>query len=225
MSHPTDLLGDDDTLLRRRRHAALAAQVVGDAEMVPGSVQEHESSVPPAAVRRGLLFYSAVLTAIGSCVAFGALRSPITTAALTSGAAASDLTAPLPPPPSPPTTVTPPTTAPPPPPPPPTSPPTWAPPRVVPKRAPIRASAASSTASLASIWACIRQKESGGNYAENTGNGYYGAYQFDLGTWQSLGYPGRPDQAPPAEQDAAAQKLHSERGFGPWANTARMCGA
>lgn len=200
--------------------------MVGKAGVLPSSSSalENESAVPPSALRWGLLLYSAVLTAIGSSVAFGALRSPVTTA-LTSRAAPSDLAASLAPPPSTPTTVPPPTTAPPPPPPPPTSPPTWPRPRVVPKRSPIRASAASGTASLASIWACIRQKESGGNYAENTGNGYYGAYQFDLGTWHSLGYPGRPDQAPPADQDAAAQKLYSERGFAPWANTARMCGA
>jgi hypothetical protein len=78
---------------------------------------------------------------------------------------------------------------------------------------------------LGGIWACIREKESGDNYSENSGNGYYGAYQFDLGTWQSLGYSGRPDQAPPAEQDAAAQKLYSERGFAPWPNSSRECGA
>ena len=29
----------------------------------------------------------------------------------------------------------------------------------------------------------LRQCESGGNYAINTGNGYYGAYQYDLQTW------------------------------------------
>jgi hypothetical protein len=78
---------------------------------------------------------------------------------------------------------------------------------------------------LGGVWLQLRECESGDNYAENTGNGYYGAYQFDLGTWQRLGYPGRPDQAAPAVQDAAAQKLYSERGFAPWPATSRACGA
>jgi len=33
----------------------------------------------------------------------------------------------------------------------------------------------------------LRDCESGGNYADDTGNGYYGAYQFSLGTWERLG--------------------------------------
>lgn len=49
----------------------------------------------------------------------------------------------------------------------------------------------------------LRDCESGGNYGEDTGNGYYGAYQFSLGTWQSLGYSGLPSSAPPSVQDRA----------------------
>lgn len=50
----------------------------------------------------------------------------------------------------------------------------------------------------------LRQCESGGNYKTNTGNGYYGAYQFSEGTWNSLntGYA-RADLAPPYVQDQA----------------------
>ena len=66
------------------------------------------------------------------------------------------------------------------------------------------------------VWAALRQCESGGNYAENTGNGYYGAYQFSLGTWASLGYGGLPSAAPPAVQDAAAQALQARSGWGQW---------
>jgi peptidoglycan hydrolase-like protein with peptidoglycan-binding domain len=67
----------------------------------------------------------------------------------------------------------------------------------------------------------IRQCESGGNYSTNTGNGFYGAYQFTQSTWSSLGYPGRPDQASPATQDAAARALAARSGFGQWP----VCGA
>lgn len=57
--------------------------------------------------------------------------------------------------------------------------------------------------SLSNWLAALRGCESGGNYADNTGNGYYGAYQFSLGTWQRLGYSGLPSSAPPAQQDQA----------------------
>ncbi len=68
----------------------------------------------------------------------------------------------------------------------------------------------------ANDWLRIRQCESGNNYAINTGNGYYGAYQFDLGTWRSVGGTGYPNQASPATQDALALKLWRQRGWSPW---------
>jgi hypothetical protein len=66
------------------------------------------------------------------------------------------------------------------------------------------------------VWAELRDCESGGNYAEDTGNGFYGAYQFSPSTWSALGYPGLPNEAPPAVQDAAAQELQSRSGWGQW---------
>ncbi len=65
-------------------------------------------------------------------------------------------------------------------------------------------------------FAALRMCESGGNYAINTGNGYYGAYQFDLQTWQGLGFSGYPHQNSPAVQDAAAYTLYKQRGWQPW---------
>ncbi len=65
-------------------------------------------------------------------------------------------------------------------------------------------------------WLKLRTCESGGNYATNTGNGYYGAYQFDLGTWASVGGTGLPSNASPATQDALAYKLWQQRGWTPW---------
>ncbi|HEY2004658.1 MAG TPA: transglycosylase family protein [Candidatus Saccharimonadia bacterium] len=65
----------------------------------------------------------------------------------------------------------------------------------------------------------IRMRESGGNYAANTGNGFYGAYQFTLDTWQGVGGSGLPSNASPAEQDMRAQMLLNERGCSPWPNT------
>jgi hypothetical protein len=66
--------------------------------------------------------------------------------------------------------------------------------------------------------------ESGNNYRENTGNGYYGAYQFSLPTWRSVGGSGLPSDAPPAEQDMRAQMLQQRSGWGQW-STAAACGA
>jgi transglycosylase-like protein len=72
--------------------------------------------------------------------------------------------------------------------------------------------------------AALRACESGGNYADDTGNGYYGAYQFTLGTWRSLGLGGLPNQASAAEQDQAAQTLAARRGWGQWPACARRLG-
>jgi len=64
--------------------------------------------------------------------------------------------------------------------------------------------------------AAIRACESGGNYSTNTGNGFYGAYQFTLSTWSSVGGSGNPANASPAEQDMRAAKLYAQSGPGPW---------
>jgi hypothetical protein len=85
------------------------------------------------------------------------------------------------------------------------------------------ASAAASSASDSDL-AKLRACESGGNYATNTGNGYFGAYQFALATWHSLGYSGRPDQASPATQDAAVRKLQARSGWGQWPACSRRYG-
>ena len=68
----------------------------------------------------------------------------------------------------------------------------------------------------ASSWAALRNCESSGDYAIDTGNGYYGAYQFDLSTWQSVGGSGSPADASPAEQDYRALYLYRMRGWSPW---------
>ncbi len=81
-------------------------------------------------------------------------------------------------------------------------------------------------------WAGVRQCESGGNYSINTGNGFFGAYQFTLSTWDWVaGIVGRedlvglrPDLAAPADQDSLAQSLGFEiagGGLGHWP----VCGA
>jgi peptidoglycan hydrolase-like protein with peptidoglycan-binding domain len=79
-------------------------------------------------------------------------------------------------------------------------------------------------AATADDFARLRACESGGNYSTNTGNGFYGAYQFDLGTWHGLGYSGVPSNAAPGTQDAAARTLQSQRGWSPWPACSRRLG-
>jgi transglycosylase-like protein len=74
------------------------------------------------------------------------------------------------------------------------------------------------------MWARLRQCESGGRYDINTGNGYFGAYQFLVSTWNRLGYPGYPHQATPEMQDEAAQKLQARSGWGQWPACSRRLG-
>lgn len=75
------------------------------------------------------------------------------------------------------------------------------------------------------LLACIRSYEQGGaGYATDTGNGFYGAYQFDLPTWRSVGGAGNPAHASAAEQDARAWALYQSRGLAPWPTPARRCG-
>ncbi len=65
-------------------------------------------------------------------------------------------------------------------------------------------------------WERLRFCESGGVYTINTGNGFYGAYQFDLQTWGTMGGTGRPSDAPYWEQDLRAKALYQTRGDQPW---------
>jgi hypothetical protein len=83
---------------------------------------------------------------------------------------------------------------------------------------------ASSGGSWSGPWACIAQHESGGNWAANTGNGFYGGLQFTIQTWQAYGGSGNPANASIAEQEAVAQRVLAAQGWGAWPNTSRVCG-
>ena len=80
--------------------------------------------------------------------------------------------------------------------------------------APVQATGASTAAPhLEAIAAC----ESGGNPAAIGGGGAYrGKYQFDYGTWASVGGSGDPAAAPEAEQDKRAAMLYARAGATPW---------
>lgn len=88
----------------------------------------------------------------------------------------------------------------------------------------IAATASTANAATANDFYRLRVCESSDNYRDNTGNGYYGAYQFDLSTWHSNGFSGYPHEASPAVQDQAAQLLYSRRGWQPWPVCSRRLG-
>ena len=75
---------------------------------------------------------------------------------------------------------------------------------------------ATTGTSNASGWSSVAACESGGNPTTSTGNGYYGLYQFDRQTWESLGYRGTADQYSAAVQTQAAERLYAQRGSSPW---------
>jgi uncharacterized protein YabE (DUF348 family) len=65
-------------------------------------------------------------------------------------------------------------------------------------------------------WTALAACESSGNPAAVNPGGYYGLFQFDLGTWASVGGTGNPAQASAAEQLYRAQLLYADRGASPW---------
>ena len=80
-------------------------------------------------------------------------------------------------------------------------------------------------ASGGTVWDSLAQCESGGNWAINTGNGYYGGLQFNLGTWQSYGGTGLPSDASRETQIAIATKVRdASGGYGAWPACAAKLG-
>lgn len=76
-----------------------------------------------------------------------------------------------------------------------------------------------------SVWDRLAQCEAGGNWATNTGNGYYGGLQFSLGTWQAYGGSGLPSNASRETQIAIATKVRdASGGYGAWPACAASLG-
>jgi len=92
--------------------------------------------------------------------------------------------------------------------------------------APSESASVSSSSDPGDFLACVRNRESGGDYGvyNEGGSGASGAYQFLPGTWNAIAESaGRPDlvgvdpaQATPSDQDAMAQALYAEQGTAPW---------
>ena len=84
--------------------------------------------------------------------------------------------------------------------------------------------ATATSAQAATVWDRVAACESGGNWAINTGNGYYGGLQFSDRTWDGFGgerYAPTANRATKAQQITIAQKVLSVQGPGAWPT----CGA
>jgi len=78
------------------------------------------------------------------------------------------------------------------------------------------------------IWDAISRCEAGGNWAINTGNGYYGGVQFDQNTWERNGgtrFAPRADMATREEQIAVAEVTRARQGWGAWPVCSGRAGA
>ena len=76
--------------------------------------------------------------------------------------------------------------------------------------------AVASTARPDNGWAELRHCEATGAYDLDTGNSFYGAYQFTQSSWESVGGTGNPASAFAYEQDIRAAELYARQGAEPW---------
>ncbi|MDP1805918.1 MAG: transglycosylase family protein, partial [Acidimicrobiales bacterium] len=73
-------------------------------------------------------------------------------------------------------------------------------------------------------WDRLAQCESGGNWAINTGTGYYGGIQFSLSSWQAVGGTGYPNEHSRETQIAMGQRLWQQGGWAHWPGCSRQLG-
>lgn len=79
--------------------------------------------------------------------------------------------------------------------------------------------APAQTVASGSVWDQLAQCEAGGNWAINTGNGYYGGLQFSPRTWTGYGggaYATTANLATREQQIAIAEKVLAGQGWGAW---------
>jgi hypothetical protein len=74
------------------------------------------------------------------------------------------------------------------------------------------------------VWDRLASCESGGRWHVNTGNGYYGGLQFNLGTWRAYGGRGMPHRASKYTQIRIAKKVQRRQGWGAWPACSRKLG-
>ena len=98
--------------------------------------------------------------------------------------------------------------------------------RVGTKEKPAPAPTAANFAGGDTVWDQLAQCESGGNWAINTGNGYYGGLQFNINTWRAYGGTGYPHENSREAQIAVATRLRDANGggYGSWPHCSQQLG-
>ncbi|GAA2597786.1 resuscitation-promoting factor protein RpfA [Winogradskya consettensis] len=77
-------------------------------------------------------------------------------------------------------------------------------------------------------WDAVAQCESGGNWAINTGNGFYGGLQFSRSTWKAYGgakYASTANKASRSQQIRIAEKVLDGQGIGAWPVCGKKAGS
>jgi hypothetical protein len=77
------------------------------------------------------------------------------------------------------------------------------------------------------VWDRLAQCESSGNWAINTGNGFYGGLQFLPATWDGFGggaFAPRADLASREQQIIVAERVQARQGWGAWPECSRKLG-
>lgn len=87
-----------------------------------------------------------------------------------------------------------------------------------PRRTPSGAGTVQRTRPVATAhnWDAVAACEASGDWAANTGNGFYGGLQFTLSTWTAFGGQGMPNLASRFEQIAVAERVLAGQGAGAW---------
>jgi hypothetical protein len=78
-----------------------------------------------------------------------------------------------------------------------------------------------------SVWDAVAACESGGNWAVNTGNGFYGGLQFTRSTWNGFGgtaYAPTASRASKGAQIAIARRVLAAQGPGAWPTCSQRSG-
>ena len=78
----------------------------------------------------------------------------------------------------------------------------------------------------AGVWDSLANCESGGNWAANSGNGYYGGLQFSRSTWLAYGgdFAERADLASRDAQITVGERVRADVGWSAWPGCARRLG-
>jgi nucleoid-associated protein YgaU len=90
--------------------------------------------------------------------------------------------------------------------------------------APLGLAVGTANAAPGMDWDALAQCEASGNWAANTGNGYYGGLQFSQQTWNAYGGQGNPANASREQQIAVAERVLAGQGPNAWPTCSKRIG-